>query len=146
LGIVGINTTIAREMALEGHSQASALKTVQTILVIDDEADLVNTCARLLKGAGFECEMACTMDDALAKFDAKRPGLVLSDITLPDGDGFEITRYVRAKSPDTPVILMTAYHSAMSREEARRCGASQYLRKPFSNSELLTIVRSLLDQ
>ena len=119
---------------------------MQTILVIDDEADLASTCARLLKGAGFECEVAFTMDDALAKFDAKRPSLVLSDITLPNGDGFEIARYVRAKSPDTPVILMTAYHSAVSQEEARRSGASHYLRKPFSNSQLLTVVRSLLDQ
>ena len=119
---------------------------MQTILVVDDEADLANTCARFLKGAGFECVVAYTIEDALTKFDATRPSLVLSDITLPNGDGFEIARYVRAKSPSTPVILMTGYLSANSAEQARRSGASDYLGKPFSNSQLLAVVRSLLDQ
>lgn len=117
-----------------------------TILVIDDEVDLANTCVRFLKGKGFECEVAYTMEDAFAKFDARHPSLVLSDITLSTGDGFEIARYVHDKSPDTPVILMTGYHSATSLEEAHRAGASHYLRKPFSNSDLLAVVQSLLNQ
>ena len=118
---------------------------MHTILVIDDEADLANTCARFLKGAGFECEVAYSIEEGLTKFDAKHPSLVLSDITLPNSDGFEIARYVRTKSPGTPVILMTGYHSASSPEQARRSGAADYLRKPFSNAQLLTAVRSLLD-
>lgn len=78
-------------------------------------------------------------------FDQNRPNLVLSDITLPNGDGFEIARHVRQKSPDTPIILMTAYHSAGAPEEARRAGANKYLRKPFSIAEMVSSVKDLID-
>lgn len=116
-----------------------------TVLVVDDETDLADTCARSLKRAGFECQVAYSVRDALSMFDQNRPSLVLSDITLPDGDGFDIARHARQKSPDTPIILMTAYHSADAPEEARRAGANRYLRKPFSIAEMISIVRELVD-
>ena len=116
-----------------------------TILIVDDETQVADTCARLLKRSGFDCLVAYDSPAALALFDSQQPALVLSDINLPTGDGFEIARYVRQKSLGTPVILMTTHHNSTVPGQATRAGATGYLRKPFSNSELTSTVRSLLD-
>jgi DNA-binding NtrC family response regulator len=130
--------------AIKQHRESIGLVS-QTVLVVDDEADLADTCARLIRGAGFACLVAYNITDALSLFDSAHPALVVSDITLPTGDGFEIARYVRQKSPGTPVILMTAYHTPNAAQEAVRAGAARYLRKPFPNSELISAVKSLIE-
>jgi len=114
------------------------------VLIIDDESEVAKSCARVLKRAGIECVTAFDGPPALALFDSHRPALVLCDINLPTGDGFEIARYVQQKSPKTPVVLMTADHNANSHEQAMRAGAAHYLRKPFANAELVQVVGSLL--
>jgi DNA-binding response OmpR family regulator len=116
----------------------------QTILIVDDEADVADTCARVLTRAGFDCLVAYDSAAALVLFDSRIPALILSDINLPDGDGFEIARYVRRRSPATPVILVTTFHDLYLPEQATRAGATYYLRKPFSNLELISMVKSLL--
>lgn len=117
----------------------------KTILIIDDEADLAETCARLLRSVGYTCVVANDAAAAMALFDSSHPSLVLSDVTLLVGDGYEVARYVRSKSPNTPVILMTAYHTQRTPQDALAAGASAYLRKPFANRELVALVKSLLD-
>jgi DNA-binding response OmpR family regulator len=114
------------------------------VLIVDDETEVADTCARVLKKAGFDCAVAYDAPEAIALFDATQPALVLSDINLPNGDGFELARYVRGRSPLTPVILMTAQHNAQSSEQALRAGASSYLRKPFSNADLTIMVNALM--
>jgi len=114
------------------------------VLIIDDETEVADTCARVLKRAGFDCLVAYDSSAALALFDSQKPALVLSDINLPTGDGFEIARYVSRKSPGTPVILMTTFHNSSIAAQAARAGAARYLRKPFSNAELTSSVKSLL--
>ncbi len=116
-----------------------------TVLIIDDETEVADTCARVLKRAGFDCLVAYDSPSALALFDSRQPALVLSDINLPTSDGFEIARYVRRKSPATPIILMTTHHNSNLPGQAARAGAARYLRKPFSNAELTSTIRSLLD-
>ncbi|HZO82294.1 MAG TPA: response regulator [Candidatus Binataceae bacterium] len=116
----------------------------KTILIVDDEADLADSCARLLRSVGYGCVVANDVAGAMALFDSEHPGLVLCDITMPVSDGFEMARYVHRKSPDTPIVLMTAYHSSRSLEEARAAGASAYLRKPFANRQLVALIDSLL--
>jgi CheY-like chemotaxis protein len=116
----------------------------ETILIVDDEVDLAETWARLLRKAGFTCLVACDSGEALSLFDSAQPALVLSDIVLPTADGFEIARCVKRKSPDTPIILMTANHIPGMEENARKAGAALYLRKPVSNSQLIASVTSLV--
>lgn len=113
------------------------------ILVIDDEADLADTCARVLRRAGFECLVAYDSPAALALLESVEPALVLSDINLPTSDGYEIARCVRRKSPEVPIILMTTHHDANVPIQVARSGATGYLRKPFSNAELGAIVKLL---
>jgi two-component system response regulator MtrA len=116
----------------------------QVILIVDDETDVADTCARVLTNAGFDCLIAYDGPAALGLFNSRRPALVLSDINLPTHDGFEIARYARKNSPGTPVVLMSARHNVNAPTEAKRAGAAHYLRKPFSNSELVAAINSLL--
>jgi len=116
-----------------------------TVLIVDDETEVADTCARVLRRSGFDCLVAYDSPSAVALFDSRQPALVLSDINLRTGDGFEIARYVSRKSPGTPVILMTTHHHTKVSGQAARAGAARYLRKPFSNAELISTVRSLLD-
>ena len=116
-----------------------------TILIVDDEAEVADTCARVLTRAGFDCLVAYDSPAALALVDSRQPALVLSDINLPTSDGFEIARYVRRKPPGTPVILMTTNHDSNVPGQAARAGASHYLRKPFSNAELISTIKLLLN-
>ena len=116
-----------------------------TVLIVDDDTEVADTCARVVKRAGFDCVVAYDSPMALALFDSHQPALVLSDINLPITDGYEIARYVRRKSPRTPVILMTTHHNSNVPGQAARAGAASYLRKPFSNAELTSTIKSLLN-
>jgi DNA-binding response OmpR family regulator len=119
-------------------------ETAITILVVDDETEMADTCARILKGLGFKCLVAYDSAKAFALIDSERPALIISDINLSASDGFEITRYVHRKSPEIPVVLMTAYHTPDMARSALASGASAYLHKPFPNAELISTVKTLL--
>ncbi|HTT77205.1 MAG TPA: response regulator [Candidatus Binataceae bacterium] len=118
----------------------------KSILIIDDDVEVAETCARVLKASGFRCAVVFDLTSALALFDMLQPALVLSDINLPVGDGYEIVRHVQKTAPGTPVILMTGFDGPLAGERALRAGAAAYLRKPFSNSELISNVRGLISQ
>ena len=114
------------------------------ILIVDDEVEVADSCARVLRRAGFDCLLAHDGPAGIAAFDSARPDIVLSDVNLGVGDGFEIARHVRESSPGIPVILMTTHHSEGVSQQATRDGASRYLRKPFSNADLVSMIKSLL--
>jgi DNA-binding response OmpR family regulator len=118
----------------------------KTILIIDDDVEVAETCARVLKVSGFTCAAVFDLTSALPLFDMLRPALVLSDINLPLGDGYEIVRHVQKTAPGTPVIVMTGAGGPDARDRAMRAGAAAYLRKPFSNSELISNVRELINR
>jgi DNA-binding response OmpR family regulator len=117
---------------------------IGVILIVDDEIDLAVGCERVLKKAGFRCLVAHDGPTALSLFDSYQPALVLSDVNLGNGNGFEIARHVNKKSPATPVILMTALSAIGGPKDVASVGAPLYLRKPFSNSELISAITSLL--
>ncbi len=112
--------------------------------MVDDEIELVETYVRLLEYLGYSCEKACTSPQAFERINAAQPALVLTDVRLNPGDGFEILRHLRAKWPKTPFIVMTAYHNEETAKAASEAGAKAYLRKPFSNAELASAVRTAL--
>ncbi len=115
-------------------------------LIVDDQPDLADGCARLLEEIGFKSQLAYSVDDAILLFRSHRPALVLSDIYFcNDGrDGFDLADYVRANNPRTPVILMSGYDASEVEEEARDAGATKFLHKPFESEELLSAVISVL--
>ena len=106
------------------------------ILIVDDEADFLNTCSRLLARLGFECITAPDGPRAFQLIERERPDLVVTDLSLPVGDGFQVARCARTGVPSIPVIIVTAYHTPQIAKKAREEGAAAYLPKPFSNREL----------
>jgi CheY-like chemotaxis protein len=116
----------------------------RTILVVDDEPDLVANCERLLQRIGHASLRAHTGPDAMALIDREEPDLVVADLRLPGADGLAVTRHARRHVPPIPVILITAYDSSQARRAASESGADVYLAKPFSNAAFLDAVQRVL--
>ena len=116
----------------------------RTILVVDDEPDLVANCERLLQRVGHLCLRAHTGIEALALIDREKPDLVVADLRLPGADGLAVTRHARRHVPPIPVIQITAYDSPEARRAATENGAEVYLAKPFSNATFLDAIQRVL--
>lgn len=114
------------------------------ILIVDDEPDFLDTCKRLLERVGFDCVTADDAPVAIALIDSLRPGLVITDLNLPRGDGFDVARHARACVPSIPAVIVTAYHTSDTARRARDEGANEYLPKPFSNKELVEVVTRII--
>jgi CheY-like chemotaxis protein len=117
-----------------------------TVLLVDDEPDLVITCERLLRPLGYACLRAGTGPDAIALINRESPDLVVTDLRLPGIDGLAVARHARAHVPPIPVILITAYDSATGRSAAKAAGIDTYLAKPFANADFLDCVRRVMDR
>lgn len=115
------------------------------ILIVDDEAEFLDTWTRLLERQGFRCVTADNAPRAIALLGSESPDLVLTDLSLAIGDGFEIARHARIHSPAIPVIIVTAYNTAENAARARSAGADGYLPKPFSNRALTQAILSALN-
>lgn len=113
------------------------------ILVVDDDPDLLALVAFALTNAGYAVVTAADAGPALAAFDREMPNLVLLDINLPGGSGFEVCRSIRGRS-QAPVMMLTARGEEEDLVRALELGADDYLTKPFSQRTLLARVRALL--
>jgi DNA-binding response OmpR family regulator len=114
------------------------------VLVVDDESDFLVTYERLLRRQGYEVITASTRAAALAAVAAGELQLVISDVRLPDGDGFDVVRAARAASIALPVIVVTGYPSDETRRAATAAGATTFLAKPFAADSLVAAVRASL--
>ena len=117
---------------------------IPTVLIVDDEPDLLDLADLTLARMGLNVDRATTVQGALKSIDARRYDLCLTDMRLPDGDGLEIVRHIAANSPQTPVAVITAYGSADNAVAALKAGAFDYLSKPVSLEQLRTLVRTAL--
>jgi two-component system response regulator PilR (NtrC family) len=116
------------------------------ILVVDDEPSMRELLGIMLRKEGFDVVMADSRAMAASVL-AKGPvDLVITDVKLPDGDGIEILRHVKAAAPDTLVIVMTAFGSTQTAVAALKLGAHDYLTKPFDIEELKIVVRGSLEK
>lgn len=97
-----------------------------------------------LRFAGFDVVTAVSGAEALRAVQASRPDLVLLDVMLPDGDGFEVVRRMRSSGPDVPVIFVTARDGVRERVAGLALGADDYVTKPFSLVEVLERIRAVL--
>ena len=115
-----------------------------TILIVDDE-DLIRWSLReRLTKDGYDILEAGTVADALAQVSAD-VDLALLDFRLPDGDGLEILRRFKEQSPETLVILMTAFSTVENAVEAMKLGAFHYVNKPFNLDEVALLVEKALE-
>jgi DNA-binding response OmpR family regulator len=114
-----------------------------TILVVDDEPDLRLLVQMTLEGSGYDVVEATTAAEAIVRAHEARPDLILLDIRLPDAEGFEVLRALRA-TPEfatTPIVMMSAHSSPPTLRRAETIGSHDYLIKPFKYDDLLETVR-----
>jgi two-component system OmpR family response regulator len=114
------------------------------LLVVEDEEMILELLSGSLRFAGFDVVTAVSGADALRAVQASRPDLVLLDVMLPDGDGFEVVRRLRSSGPDVPVIFVTARDGVRERVAGLALGADDYVTKPFSLDEVLERIRAVL--
>ena len=117
------------------------LRSAPTVLVIDDEAGILETLRILLKNEGFTVLTALGGKAGLDALETSSPDIVLTDIRMPTVSGIEVLAAVRARDPQLPVVLMTAQASMQSAIQAVNEGAFYYIQKPFRNDELVAILR-----
>ena len=115
-----------------------------TILIVDDEANLLEVLAVALENMGYGTVTAETAEEALAVLEEREVHLVLSDLRLPGLSGRELMEKVKAANPDLPVVIMTAYASLKEAVEIIKEGAFDYTVKPFELDALEATIASAL--
>jgi len=113
-------------------------------LVVEDDQDYASIIEYTLKRGGHEVVVALTSSAALNFCRRKRPELVLLDVRLPDGSGYELCKALRQSNPDLPMLFLSSMDSPAAIVEGLQQGADDYLTKPFHPSELLARVSAIV--
>src|SRR5262245_54236292 len=115
----------------------------QRILVVDDEPQIARVLRRSLAARGYAVQVAGEGEEALEIFNAWAPDLVITDLWMPNMDGLELCRRIRATS-QAPIIVLSVKGEERAKVEALDAGADDYVTKPFGIDELLARVRAAL--
>lgn len=115
----------------------------ERILVVDDEANIVELVRLYLEREGFRVEAAGDGETALKRVEAEEPGLIILDLMLPEVDGLEVCRRIRARS-DVPIMMLTARDEDVDKIVGLELGADDYLTKPFNPRELVARAKAIL--
>ena len=116
---------------------------MSTILIIEDEVELVKILKIYLEKAGYQVLLASRGDQGLTLWEQNKPDLLIIDLNLPGIDGLDVTRTIRKKS-DVPIIMLTARVEEMDRLIGLELGADDYISKPFSPREVVARVKAVL--
>jgi two-component system alkaline phosphatase synthesis response regulator PhoP len=118
----------------------------QKILVVDDDRQIARLVSSYLQQAGFEIATAYDGETALAQVHRDRPDLLILDLMLPDRDGWDVTRAIRADqaNADLPIIMLTARVEDTDKIVGLELGADDYISKPFNPREVVARVRAVL--
>ena len=122
------------------------MKWVPRVFIVDDEEGMCRSLMSVLRNSGYQVAFATSGETALKNIQHENVDLVLSDIHMPDLNGFELLDRILSKMPGTPVILMTGDATVESAVKALRMGVYDYLKKPFEPEELLKTVENALQQ
>lgn len=114
------------------------------ILIIEDENEIADSIRNYFKPNGIQCETASNCREALLKTSAYDYDCILLDLTLPDGDGFDILKELKAANKTEGVIIISAKENLETRIEGFHLGADDYLTKPFHLAELLVRIQALI--
>jgi chemosensory pili system protein ChpA (sensor histidine kinase/response regulator) len=121
----------------------AAVPQVPLVLVVDDSITVRRVTQRLLQREGYRVALAADGLQALERLAEEKPAVVLSDIEMPRMDGFDLARNIRGddRMKDLPIIMITSRIAEKHREHAKELGVDHYLGKPYSEEELLSLVR-----
>jgi DNA-binding NtrC family response regulator len=117
-----------------------------SILVVDDEDVVLESCDRALTSQGYKVEKALNVDNALDKIQNKHFDVVITDIVMPGKGGIELLKTIKDTHPHIQVIMITGYSSIQAAVESIKLGAYDYLSKPFSPSELVLATKKALEE
>ena len=117
-----------------------------SVLIIDDEQEIRESLEQLLRLEGYQADSAATAEEGMKRVESGVFDLVLLDISLPDRHGLEVLKFIKRDSPDTGVIMITAYDSSQLAFQASKEGAESYITKPWDNDKLLLEIRNALDK
>jgi two-component system response regulator PilR (NtrC family) len=120
--------------------------TAPRVLIVDDEQSLVDFLTVLCTAEGYEVAQATSVASARDRLSEATPDLVLCDMMMPDGNGLDLLREIRARDAAPAVIMMTAFTSTKSAIEAMKLGAYDYVPKPFDVDELKVVVHRALEK
>jgi two-component system chemotaxis response regulator CheY len=117
----------------------------KTIMIVDDSVTIRQMVVFTLKGAGYQVVEAVDGVDALAKIGAQKVDLVITDLNMPNMNGIELTRQLRAAAPYrfTPILLLTTESHAEKKAEGKSAGATGWIVKPFQIEQLLAVVKKV---
>ncbi len=114
------------------------------ILVVDDDSSICEALERGLRLEGFAVRTATNGEIAIVEIEQSQPALLILDINMPQVDGIQVIKYIRSKSIDLPICVLSARDEIQDRVSGLEAGADDYLIKPFAFQELLARVRALL--
>jgi two-component system OmpR family response regulator len=114
------------------------------LLIVEDDDEIRDLLAAALRFAGFEITTAATGGEAVQAAQRVRPDLVVLDVMLPDGDGFDVVRRLRSGGDRTPVVFLTARDAVEDRVRGLTIGGDDYVTKPFSLDEIVARIRAVL--
>jgi DNA-binding response OmpR family regulator len=120
---------------------------MKSILVVEDEPNIVLSLQFLMKKAGFEVRVARDGDEAISAVEARAPDLILLDVMIPKRDGYDVCQTIRANPAwqNIYIIMLTAKGRDVDREKGIALGANDYVTKPFSTRDLTEKVKQILD-
>jgi DNA-binding NtrC family response regulator len=118
----------------------------EKILIIDDEAEILDNCRRILKRSGYDCLLLQESENFTQVLKDELPDLILTDLRMPKKDGMSVLKEAKAANPDIVVLLFTAYGTIKSALEACKLGAFDYILKPFSADQLRMAVNKGIKQ
>ncbi len=118
----------------------------KSVLLAEDEPNIVESISFLLKREGFDVIVTGDGRTALETAIAEKPDVMVLDLMLPEMDGYEVLRNLRANQEvkNLPVLMLTAKGQKIDRETALECGADLFMTKPFSNADIIAAVNSLV--
>jgi PAS domain S-box-containing protein len=116
-----------------------------TVLLIDDQADLVQVVRTILESRGFSVDTALNGRDGVELLGFSKYSIVLTDLGMPDISGWEVAARVREVQPDTPIILMTGWAADIDEARLREAEIQALLPKPFRSDQLLSMVKQVLN-
>ena len=121
-------------------------KGTESILVIDDEAGMCRLLQAVLVDAGYRVTALQNPEEAVKLLEREPFDLVISDVRMPNLSGVDVLKAVKRRSPNTAVILVTAFGTTKAAVEAMRLGTSDYISKPFRNEEIRLVVEAVLER
>jgi DNA-binding response OmpR family regulator len=118
-----------------------------SVLVVDDEPNIVLSLEFLMKKAGYEVRVARTGEEAMQAIESSRPNLVLLDVMIPGRNGFDVCQSIRADPSlaAVKIVMLTAKGREIEREKGMALGADDYITKPFSTRDVVDRIRTLLE-